>query len=91
MPTLNYTSPLFVFDSTHTTFTATKECYILGNLAGGTGIVTGSITINGTLVATAKTWGQGNNISLPLLKLIANDVLTIGGDGNSEISVYEPI
>lgn len=91
MPTLNYTSPLFVFDSNHTTFTATKECYIIGNLAGGSGVVTGTLTINNTLVASGKMWGQGNNISLPLLKLTVGDILTVGGDGNSEIRVYEPI
>ncbi|MBO7691501.1 MAG: hypothetical protein J6T10_02565 [Methanobrevibacter sp.] len=37
MPSLDYANPLYTFDSTHLTFAATEDCYLVGNITNYTG------------------------------------------------------
>lgn len=78
MPNLDFANPIHTF-STSGTFTATKDCYLLGAISHS------SVSINGTVVYEATITGAGGseiygtNI-VPLTKLSAGDV--VSGSGN---------
>ena len=69
MPTLNYTTPLHSFTTGNLTYTATKECYLLGQLGHDASI----IRINNNIIAKGIVNGQYAYISP--LKLTAGDVV----------------
>lgn len=58
MPLLDYANPLHDFSvSGQGTWTATKDCYILGSVSGWNG-ANGDVTIDGTNVAHAGSWSN---------------------------------
>ena len=85
MPDLNYTTPLYTFDTSNTSFTATKECYLMGSICGAQlGITSwdGAVSINNTQVF--RLYGSGSTnvasssaLTIPLTKLNVGDVVTV--------------
>ena len=80
MPELNYTNPLHTFGAGNLTFTATKECYLLGQLNDSESIV----TINNTAM-----WAGGVNTLVPLSRLSAGDVVVETIDDVNYTYAYE--
>lgn len=74
MPTLNYSTPLHDFNSV-LTYTAVKDCYLVGSF--GTTVSSGdrTISINNTTIATSISSLSG----FIMLKLKAGDVVTTNG------------
>lgn len=84
MPILDYANPLHTFSAGKLTFTANKDCYLLGSLStsinGGNSTV--SVKINNTevYVVYAEFTGVGSNSNcVPLTKLKAGDVVLLSG------------
>lgn len=78
MPALNFASPLHTFTSSALTYTATKDCYLYGNVAGV--LASGVVTIDGTTVARGNydTGGNfGTCLFVPTTKIKAGQVVTI--------------
>lgn len=73
MPTLDFTRPLHEFKQNANTFTATKDCYILGTVAGGAGTVLLSINSNPIIKATTETTA----LVVPEIKVSAGDVVEV--------------
>lgn len=63
MPTLNYASPLHNFNSDGTSYTAIKDCYLIGSLYSGGSYndTTITVTIDGTLVFSNN--ASGTNLT----------------------------
>lgn len=83
LPTLNFATPLHTFSSGHLSYTATKECYLMGGTpnSGNT-----TITVNNTVIA-----GHGSTTGMLFispLKLKAGDVVTVAAAQN-ELHVYD--
>lgn len=103
MPNLNLAKPLFKFDSGHLSYTATKDCYVMGSLSSGanTGIQhsTLSITTNGvtnTLFSAEGngTGGAGTSLgccSVPPTLIHSGDTVSINNIQYSVIGVYEEL
>lgn len=70
---LNYTTPLFTFDATHLTYTATKTCWLCGNIDTNSGV--NHMSINGHPVAFGNNTTQWFSY-IPPLKLSRGDVVT---------------
>jgi hypothetical protein len=87
MPTLNYSSPLHTFSTGNLSYTATKECYLLGTLANGSQQTANTLKINNVSVATNNVgdWRYPSNYSavqatssnVSLLKLSAGDTVSV--------------
>ena len=84
IPTIDYSNPLHTFNNV-LTYTATKECYLMGTLAIATassGLLATDLSINNTIVfsANAVTYGSASGVSggtVPLIKLSSGDTVTI--------------
>lgn len=68
MPTLNYTTPLFEFTQSNNSYTATKECYLMGGLQGGE-----TVFINGTRIVNSY---SANHLFIAPIKLSTGDVVS---------------
>lgn len=87
MPNINYASPIKTF-SNNDTFTASKECYLLGVIGAYASSCT--VSINNNPVFTVTYGGaSGNTNIIPLTKINAGDVVTVSGFNN--LKVYETI
>ena len=75
MPTLNYTTPLYTFNTSSLTYTATDECYLCGLYSQGNAGDT--IKINDTNLVRMGSYLSTTYISP--IKLSAGDVVTISG------------
>lgn len=82
MPNLNYTTPLHTFDSV-LTYTATKECYLVGSF-GTSGTQERRISINNTTIAVSEQSISG----FITLKLNAGDVVACNGS-QAALKVFE--
>lgn len=91
MPILDFANPLHSFGAGNLSYTATKECYLLGNLSNFNSPGAPTITINGTSVYSLNGSGGGHEIcTIPLTKLNANDVVTVTG-GFTVLRVYDVV
>ena len=79
MPNLNYTTPLHEFTSGNLTYTATKECYLMGMMGG-----------NDTMKINNKVYAQPYNSALfiPPIRLKAGDTVVTSA-ANSNLRVLE--
>jgi hypothetical protein len=77
LPSLDYSNPLHEFDSTHTTFTANKTCYLLGSIRSYNNEV--SVSINNKRVYLAHGSNNGDSTKCGLDKLNAGDVVKVNG------------
>lgn len=77
MPDLDYSNPLYSFTNSATSFTATKECYLLGQFLGS--VAGSTLTINGKIIAQRESSTEA--IYIPLIKLSEGDsvVATVYG------------
>lgn len=92
MPILDYANPLFTFDSTHLTYTATKECYLFGQFTSAPGIVDKHLLINNTKIAgTTNASGVYIFPSIPMTKLKAGDVVETEAPQSGRLSVYDVV
>lgn len=74
MPILDYTNPLHTFTSTNKTYTATKECYLMGTFCADT--VSSYLTINGKILAYRSSNNDlYNGVFIPCTRLSADDVV----------------
>lgn len=71
MPRLNFTTPLYTFDSTHLTYTCTKDCYLVGTLIGAEG---SACSVNSKTLA--RTPSNTFAVSLGIYPLSSGDVVT---------------
>lgn len=82
MPVLDYANPLHTFSTGNLTYTATKDCYIMGNL-GPSGTAC-TLKINGTDVAYNGylTLTPDNRLSpyIPPIKIKAGDVIAVSSE-----------
>ena len=77
MPTLDFANPLHTFSSGNLTFTATKECYLVGELYG-IGSTRNTASINNTLIlAGMNSSSSGFYCGSIFTKLSAGDVVTL--------------
>jgi hypothetical protein len=93
LPSLDFANPLYTFDSTHLSYTATKDCYLYGNIGTSGGAVqNGTVTIDGTLVFKA-TWNASDCIALlPITKIKSGSTVTLNtsaGGNNCALKVYD--
>ena len=84
MPALNYSQPLYNFDNGATSYTAVKDCYLLGSMCGSMlgSAWKGIVSINGTAVYTLAGSGStnvasSNSITIPLTKIKTGDTVSI--------------
>lgn len=83
-PNLDFANPLHTFDNSHLTFTATKECYLLGSMNGNASASYGwdaKVNINSIpvyqLTGNGSTSGASSSLTVPLTKINSGDVVTI--------------
>ena len=83
MPTLNFASPLYTFDGSHTSYTPSVDCYLYGSIQ--TGGVEPNISIGGSGNIMLKEYANNNAdftaISTPL-KIKAGETVTVNGMGS---------
>lgn len=92
MPQLDFANPLFTFDSTHLTYTATKECYLFGQLVSGNGTFDKHLLINDTKIAgTSNASGVVIFPFIPATKLQSGDVVKVETPQSSRLSIYDVI
>ena len=79
MPELDYTNPLYEFDSTHTNYTAVDECYVLGTCVAIDASADIKFTVNGKEFANVYAFTNNvyNTITIPTLRLAAGDVIAV--------------
>lgn len=90
MPTLDYSTPLHTFSSGNLSYTATKECYLVGDSKCGD---PGQLKINGFQIfeSFAHHGSSGytyDNSSFIFLKLTAGDIVTVSSTANG-LHVYD--
>lgn len=84
MPVLDYDSPLYTFSLNNNSFTASKECYLVGTLGAGN-LRISSISIDGKTPYTLK--GQTNmsiQYSIPITKIGIGQVVSFTTNANDE-------
>lgn len=87
MISLNYSNPLFSADTSHTSFTATKECYLLACVLGT--LKLNDVDITSILTINNRWYGS---VNLPLIKLRSGDNISISANYNgTKVNVYEPL
>ena len=93
MPSLNYASPLFTFNTSNLTFTATKECYLVGNITNYTGA---NITLSINNTDVYKVGGNPASGDTPCVtlfnKLTAGDRVTLNAfaiNPSNSLHVFE--
>lgn len=95
MPELDYGTPLYTFSDSNLSFTASKKCYLVGEVRLG---VTASqscsieININGKqygyvnkLSSTSVDAGGGSAINVDIKPLIAGDIVTLTKTGSGDV------
>lgn len=88
MPTLDYTNPLFVSATNNLSYTATQECYVIGQLSGAGSTIT-AISINNTEVCHCPAVSAYAYGATPILKLSTGDTVSISRtDATSFYKVY---
>ena len=93
MPTLDFANPLHTFSSGNLTFTATKECYLLGSIhtsvSAGSSTVTVKINNTEVYAVYAEFTAVGSNSNcVPLTKLKAGDVVVLSS-AQGRLHVYD--
>lgn len=83
-PILDFANPLHTFDNSHLTFTAIKECYLLGSMNGNASASYGwdaKVNINSIpvyqLTGNGSTSGASSSLTVPLTKINVGDIVTI--------------
>lgn len=83
-PSLDFANPLHTFDNSHLTFTAIKECYLLGSMNGNASASYGwdaKVNINSIpvyqLTGNGSTSGASSSLTVPLTKINVGDIVTI--------------
>lgn len=81
---LDYANPLHVFSSGNLSYTATKDCWLMGVLDGGSAGV--NVSIDGTPIA--QNWNAEHKYFIPPLKVTRGSVITTSiAQGN--LKVYD--
>ena len=93
MPVLDFANPLYNFDSSHTSFTATKDCYLYGCLICSSG---GAITVDNTHVevrdfssSSTDYWSVSG-----VLKIKSGSVVTVAGtsiNASTTLAIYDEV
>ncbi len=92
MPVLDYANPLHTFSSSSLTYTATKECYVVGTLGVNSGTSSAVLKINNTDVFNAhSTANLGMYSTSVFVKLKTGDVCALSQFGSSVLHVYEEL
>ena len=91
MPTLNFTTPLHNFGTT-LTYTATKDCYLVGALANNTSVSINGIVVGHNTIAisqyNAGAISSSRIACMPMVKVSSGDTITVSG-ACSELHVLE--
>ena len=92
MPALDYANPLYSFNSTHKSYTATKDCYLYGMIIGANA----KIYVDSTEI-TIRDHGTSSvdvsSVSCPL-KITNGSTVTVDGsvtDATATLRIYDVI
>ena len=92
-PILDFANPLFSFTASQLTYTATKECYIVGSIC--TGFADNNdvaLSINDTIVVDVMNASNViHNTVLPYIKIKTGDVVTLNRIGLANIKIYDVV
>lgn len=94
MPNLDYANPLFTFDSTHLSYTPTKECYLFGSIWTQAVASPVTLSIRGHEVAHSALFVSSNgavDAYIPPLKLNVGDTVSLNANGCSTLYVLDTI
>ena len=94
MPNLDYANPLFTFDSTHLSYTPTKECYLFGSIWTQAAATPIRLSIRGHEVAHSALFQSSNgavDAYIPPLKLNVGDTVSLNAIGYSTLYVLDTI
>lgn len=89
LPQLNFANPLHTFSTNNLTYTATKECYLMGTMGG----LSGTISIDNTIIASCSQSSNPQGISVPWispLKIKAGSVVNTSQAFNN-MHIYDVI
>lgn len=85
MPNLNFTTPLFKFDNNKLTYTAIKDCYLIGTIYGDPSPnVDTTLQINNNVFAIGSVVPASSNdhVYISPLKLTSGDVVKLNQYAN---------
>lgn len=87
MPRLNYATPLHTFDSSHLSYTATKDCYLIGTISSAGQGASNKVTIENKPVY--QVWGVSNSyntaMEIPLTPIASGQTVAITSVGYADI------
>jgi len=88
MPTLNYATPLHTFSTGNLSYTATKDCYLLGttNASDTTISIDGTVVYKGWVVSGISAVG----VAPPLTKIKAGSTVIVSGQAPN-LHIFEAI
>ena len=79
MPRLNYDTPLHTFDSSHLSYTATKDCYLIGTINSAGQGASNSVSIDNKTIY--KVWGVSNSyntsMEVPLTPIASGQIVSL--------------
>ena len=91
IPLLKYSTPLHTFSSGNLTYTATKDCYLLGTFPTATADSRAEVTING-IVVVSNGYNKAGNIrqpqTTPIIKIKTGDVV-VASRTCEHLHIYE--
>lgn len=91
-PTLNYTTPLKTFNTNDRTFTATKECWLIGTYLADAASSWHHLYVNNTKLASSYHTNGIFNTAQVKYKLSAGDVVTMDSISvNASLQVLESV
>ena len=83
MPTLDYSNPLHTFSSNNLSYTATKDCYLVGDTITVGVQGTCQVAINGTVIGFGNGQSGYSTSTFIFTKLSAGDNVTLTGTGTT--------
>ena len=84
---LNYSTPLHTFSSGNLSYTAVKDCWLVGAFANDTSYAT--LSINGVVYSSNSSAGTGRPTNQIFLPLSRGDVVTLSATSLSNLHVLE--
>ena len=87
MPALDYSNPLYTFDSSHLTYTATQDCYLIAGLLTS-GNTNTQVSINNVPILGNASAGSYQVVP-PVLKIKSGDIVSVNAMNNSVIKIFK--
>jgi hypothetical protein len=81
LPNLDFANPLYTFTANGQSYTATKDCYLLGTMGNTTG-GSANVKINNVVIWNRSAGGDyatGETLNIPLTKISSGDTIAVNG------------